>query len=68
DNWFLNFSIVFGWIMLTIALYVPFFQKILRTVPLNTNDWLVLIALGITSLVLIELGKSFFIHPKLKKS
>lgn len=65
DNIFLNASVVFGWAMFFIALYVPFFQKILRTVPLNINDWLILIGLGIINLALIEFGKSLFIHKKI---
>ncbi|MDA2922712.1 cation-translocating P-type ATPase [Patescibacteria group bacterium AH-259-L07] len=65
DNIFLNASILFGWIMFFVALYVPFFQKILRTVPLNINDWLILIGLGIINLALIEFGKSLFIHKKI---
>lgn len=65
DNIFLNASILFGWIMFFVALYVPFFQKILRTVPLNINDWLILIGLGIINLALIEFGKSLFIYKKI---
>ena len=68
DNLFLNLSIVFGWLMFLIALYLPFFQKILRTVPLHWNDWLILISLGLISFILIELGKFLFIHPFTKKS
>ncbi|MCH7759221.1 cation-translocating P-type ATPase [Patescibacteria group bacterium] len=67
DNIFLNLSILFGWIMFFIALYVPFFRKILQTVPLSGSDWLILIGLGMVNLILIEFGKSLFIHPKLKK-
>ncbi len=67
DNMFLNLSILFGWFMFFIALYVPFFRKILQTVPLSGSDWLILISLGLVSLILIEFGKSLFIHPKLKK-
>lgn len=67
DNLFLNLSIVFGWGMFLIALYVPFFQEILNTVPLVWSDWLILLSLGLINLILIELGKSFFILPGFKK-
>ncbi|MCH8326224.1 MAG: cation transporting ATPase C-terminal domain-containing protein [Bacteroidetes bacterium] len=68
DNMFLNFSIIFGWVMFLVALYVPFFQRILKTVPLSGSDWLILIGLGIINIILIEVRKSFFIHPMLNKS
>ena len=68
NNMFLNFSVIFGWLMFFIALYLPFFQKILRTVPLHWNDWIILISLGFINLILIEVGKFLFIHPFTKKS
>ncbi|MBL7054041.1 HAD-IC family P-type ATPase [Patescibacteria group bacterium] len=66
DNYFLNLSVIFGWAMLIIAVYLPFFQKILQTTSLNYNDWLILISLGLINLVLIEIGKSFYITKKQK--
>lgn len=63
DNPILNLSIIFGWAMFLIALYIPFFQKILRVSPLHWKDWLLLVSIGILNLFLIELGKRFFIHP-----
>ncbi len=60
NNLFLDFSVVFGWGMLFVALYVPFFQKILRLVPLHRNDWLIMVGLGLIEIALIELGKFFF--------
>jgi hypothetical protein len=48
--------------MLILAIYVPLFQKLLKTVPLNLFDWLLFIGLGIINLALIELTKFFFIR------
>lgn len=67
DNAFLNISVIFGWLMLLIAVYVPFLQKILRLVPLHWGDWPILIGLGLINLILIELGKFIFIHSRVKK-
>ncbi len=67
DNPFLNISILIGWGMFFIALYLPFFQRVLRVVPLNWRDWLIVISLGLIELILIELGKRFFIHPLARK-
>lgn len=44
-----------------IAIYVPFFQNILSTVPLDVYDWIVLIAASTLAFFLIELRK-FFPH------
>ncbi len=67
DNIFLNISVVFGWLMLLIAVYAPFLQKILHLVPLHWNDWLFLLSLGLIEIILVELGKIIFIHPRIKK-
>jgi Ca2+-transporting ATPase len=64
DNKFLNLSIIFGFLMLLIALYLPFFQNLLKTYPIKINDWLILIALGLINLLLIDGGKLIF-KPKL---
>ncbi len=66
DNAFLNISILIGWLLFLIALYVPFFQKILQTVPLHWSEWLLLLSLGLIQLILIETGKFIFIKPSFK--
>lgn len=60
-NKFLIFSTVFGFLMLFIALYVPFFQNILRTVPLGFFEWSILTIFGIVNIFLIEIVKYVFI-------
>ncbi len=67
DNLFLNISVLVGWLMLLMAVYVPFFQKILRLVPLHWNDWLLLVSLGLIEIILVEVGKILFIHSRIKK-
>jgi len=68
DNSFLLISVIFGFIMIALAVYLPVFQNILKLVPLNIYDWLILISIGLFNLLAIELGKLLFIHkkPKLK--
>ncbi len=61
SNRFLTFSVVFGWLMLLIAIYLPVFQTLLKTVPLSLNDWLIILALGILDFILIEATKYYFI-------
>ena len=66
DNSFLLISVIFGFIMIALAVYLPVFQNILKLVPLNIYDWLILISIGLFNLLAIELGKLLFIHKKAK--
>jgi len=61
DNKFLNLSVLFGYLMFFIAIYTPFFQKILRVTALDLKSWLILIFLGLINLSLIEITKFLFI-------
>jgi len=64
-NLFLNLkliiSLLFGILMLSLAIYLPLFQNLLRTLPLNFSDWGLLLGLGFLNLILIEIGKWYFI-------
>lgn len=64
SNLFLLCSWIFAVAMLIVGVYVPIFQKLLRTVPLNLFDWGLVLAIGIINLVFIELTKFFFIKKK----
>lgn len=61
QNQFVNWSTVFGFLMIVIAVYVPFLNDILHTVPLGANEWIVLIVYGIFSLMIYEIGKKIFV-------
>jgi len=68
-NMFNNTLLIFGWVfsvvMLLAGIYLPIFQKLLQTVPLNLFDWILVLFIGIINLILIELTK--FIYIKTKK-
>jgi len=64
SNLILNLSWLWGIVMLLIAIYLPFFQNLLKTVPLNLYDLGLLIALGFLNLFLIEATKFYFIRKK----
>ena len=51
----------FSFLMLIPAVYLPFFQTFLKTVPLGIFDWLIILGLGIIQLILIEITKYYFI-------
>jgi len=67
-NPFSNPIIIIAWFfsitMLILAIYLPLFQKLLKTVPLNLFDWLLFIGLGIINLALIEFTKWIFIRKR----
>jgi len=61
SNKFLVVAFVVGILMLVSAIYVPFLQSLLKTVPLAFQDWLVVGTLGFIEIVLIEATKWYFI-------
>lgn len=64
-NIFSNKYLIGAWIIsflaLVTALYVPFFNYLLETVPLSLFDWYILLALGLSEIILIEITKHYFI-------
>jgi len=67
SNKLLLLSLGIGFLLLTLAVYLPFLQTFLRTHALGVREWLVLFALGIFNLVAIEATKWVFIVRHKKK-
>ena len=42
------------------AVYSPLFQKVLRTVPLDRDDWLIIIPVAFSIVVVEEIRKFFY--------
>ena len=63
-NQFVNWSTVFGFLMIIIAVHVPFLNTVLHTVPLGVYEWLILIGYAMTSLVIYEIGKKIMLREK----
>jgi len=61
SNKILLIALGVSFLMLVSAIYLPFFQTFLKTVPLGIFDWLIILALGIIELILIEATKYYFI-------
>jgi len=49
------------------GIYLPFFQGVLRTVPLGAEGWLIMAGVAVFEVFSIELGKWLFIHRWRKK-
>lgn len=61
NNLHLVGAVLFGFMMMFAALYIPALQNILRTVPLAYGDWAIIGALGAFQIVAIEIAKKMFI-------
>jgi Ca2+-transporting ATPase len=61
SNRALIFSIFLAFLVLLAGIYLPLFQKILRTVPLNILDWVVVILAAAFVLFVVETGKYLYI-------
>ena len=66
SNKFLIFSWIVGLIALLAALYLPVLQTLLKTVPLNIYDWKLVLGVGLSNLILIEVTKWYFITKREK--
>ncbi len=61
NNLYLIGAVLFGFIMMFTAIYVPFLQNILRTVPLSAADWGLIGGLAVIEIAGIEIAKKMFI-------
>ncbi len=61
SNKILLFAAAVGFTALFMALYIPFFNNLLGTIPLHFHDWWIVVGLGLMELLLIETVKHYFI-------
>ncbi len=64
SNKFLVLAVLFGFFMLAAGIHLPVLQTLLRTVSLGPLSWLVLLAFGLSNVILIEVAKYYFIVKK----
>ena len=67
DNKLLIIGTFISFLMLMVGIYSPFFQTVLRTVPLGTQGWLIMLGVATFEVFSIELGKWIFIHRHRKR-
>ncbi|MEA2088318.1 MAG: HAD-IC family P-type ATPase [Patescibacteria group bacterium] len=60
SNIWLILATIFGAIMLLLAVYLPFLNGVLKTVPLSLIDWTVLCCYGFLGIFVYEIGKKIF--------
>ncbi len=61
NNKYLNLALLFGWLMLIGAVYLPPLQTLLRTVALSWQYWGIMIGFGFLNIFLIEIIKGIFL-------
>ena len=61
NNKFLIIALLFGLLAILAALYVPVFQQLLKTVPLNLSDWSIILFISAIEVFLVEITKYWFI-------
>ncbi|MEX1997691.1 MAG: HAD-IC family P-type ATPase [Candidatus Andersenbacteria bacterium] len=52
----------FSFFLQLLAIYLPALQKIFKTVPLDPYDWIIIITLSVTAVVLLDLRKAVIPH------
>jgi P-type Ca2+ transporter type 2C len=60
-NMYLNISVVIGFFLQLMAVYLPFLNKYLKTVPLAWREWQMILIVVLVTIVLIEIVKAVFI-------
>lgn len=60
SNKYLNFAVLFGIILQVSAIYLPFLNKFLHTVPLSISEWQIILLFVFMVIVMIEVIKSIF--------
>ncbi len=61
SNRFLNYSVLVGFLMLLLGVYLPVLNRLLGTVPLVFNHWALVVLFGIINIIAIETVKWIFI-------
>lgn len=59
SNKFLFVGIFYGFALLFLAIYLPFFNRILKVTPLQFYHWLLILSVGIITIIIVELVKFF---------
>lgn len=64
----LNLAVFLSLVMMILPIYVPFLRVIFKTNPLNLDEWLFLLGLGILTFLMIEGTKWIYLkYAKIKK-
>ena len=65
-NKYLNLTVLIGILLSLMAVYLPVFQNLLRTISLSFSEWLIIFVFGIINLVIFESVK--YVSKKKRES
>lgn len=68
SNLWLMLGILLGFFLLSIAVFLPFFQNMFQIMPLSLSDWGLLIMIGIIKLLVIETVKEVYVFKQHRSS
>ncbi len=63
-NKYLIYGVIYGWVLLLSAIYLPILNKLLNTVPLKITYWIPVLSVGILVITIVELTKLFRNHKE----
>jgi len=61
SNLYLSLAIASTLLLQAAVVYVPFLQAVFRTVPLNFTDWLLILGVSLSPILVVEIRKWFFL-------
>jgi len=64
SNRFLNLSVLAGFLLLAVGIYLPLAHQVLETYSLGFLAWVLIIALGLINILAIEMVKWFFLRKE----
>ena len=66
SNLYITGTIMAGFLGLFAAIYLPIFQRLLKTFPLTSFDWMILLGFGLLNLAMVEMTKWWHIRKSQK--
>lgn len=63
-NKYLIYGVIYGWILLLSAIYLPVLNRLLNTVPLKITYWIPVLSVGILVIIIVELTKLLRNHKE----
>ncbi len=67
-NKWLFWGVGYGFVLLLLAIYVPYLNKALQVVPLRARDWVLVIGVGFLAMVWVEIVKWVSNRKRVKSS
>ncbi len=64
SNWYLNAAVLASALLLVLAIYLPLLQGFLKTVPISSASWVLIISLAFVEIFIFEFFKRRFLIRK----